>query len=93
MKPYLPMDTQLCSLDVLDSLAVATTPDQWVGRRRQTLSVGKFVLTIHARYPNILDNAAPLKQLAESAKVPVVHIPEDKNQFSHWIVSNFGFCR
>ncbi|KEP53681.1 putative methionyl-tRNA formyltransferase [Rhizoctonia solani 123E] len=52
---------------VLDLLVVATTPDQWVGRRRQTLSV------------------APLKQLAESIQIPVVHIPEDKDEFSRWI--------
>ncbi|KAH7344621.1 Formyltransferase [Rhizoctonia solani] len=53
--------------DILDSLLVATTPDQWVGRRRQTLSV------------------APLKQLAESTHTPVIHIPENKDEFSHWI--------
>ncbi|CAE6449578.1 unnamed protein product [Rhizoctonia solani] len=53
--------------DVLDSLLIATTPDQWVGRRRQTLSV------------------APLKQLAESTQTPVIHIPENKDEFSRWI--------
>ncbi|QRV91116.1 methionyl-tRNA formyltransferase [Ceratobasidium sp. AG-Ba] len=31
--------------DVLDSLVVATTQDQWVGRRRQTLSVAPLKLT------------------------------------------------
>ncbi|KAF8707728.1 Formyltransferase, partial [Rhizoctonia solani] len=56
--------------DVLDLLVVATTPDQWIGRRRQTLSV------------------APLKQIAQSVQVPVIHVPEDRDEFSHWIVSN-----
>ncbi|KAG9089933.1 Methionyl-tRNA formyltransferase [Ceratobasidium sp. UAMH 11750] len=53
--------------DILDSLVVATTQDQWVGRRRQTLSI------------------APLKLFAQSLDVPVVHIPEDKEEFSNWV--------
>ncbi|KAG9101167.1 Methionyl-tRNA formyltransferase [Ceratobasidium sp. 370] len=53
--------------DILDELVVATTQDQWVGRRRQTLSI------------------APLKLLAQSQDVPVVHIPEDKEEFINWV--------
>ncbi|CAE6434159.1 hypothetical protein ACGC1H_001431 [Rhizoctonia solani] len=61
------LSSRLTLSDVLDSLVVATTPDQWVGRRRQTLSI------------------APLKQLAESTQIPVVYIPEDKDEFTRWI--------
>ncbi|KAF8609435.1 Formyltransferase [Ceratobasidium sp. AG-I] len=53
--------------DVLDSLVVATTPDQWTGRRRQILSI------------------SPLKLHANSVNVPVIQIPEDKEEFSNWV--------
>lgn len=76
--------------DVCQSLTVATTPDQQVGKKhRKVLSTCELprVGTVLPLQRLIERSPAPLKNRAESLGLPTVLTPHDSSAFSTWTVS------